>query len=95
MSLADSVEERRQEREGILNTRKGLSWKLICKDEFSTPLTCFFLCVFFLQEQTQRLHLTVTLHLSGCEEARSKQMGGGVKSSTDVFLFKLHDSIHF
>lgn len=88
---------RSREKTGIRIKEKGLSRKLISKKEFSAPLTCFFLSfMFFLQEQTQNCSLSLALHLSGCEVTLCiKKKCCGVKSSTDVFLFKFHDNIHF
>lgn len=98
-------EGKRQEREGTLNKRKGLSQKLISKEEFSALLTCFLFSFLFYRfmgffSPPTRANTAFTPD-SGFPSVWvwggtiCKQMGGGLKSSTDVFLFKLHDSIHF
>lgn len=79
--LADSVEG------GILNERKGLPRKAALQRR--------------IQHSADSLLFVIPFMFHGftpdgdiCRARGGKQMGGGAKSSADVFLFKLHGGAH-
>lgn len=88
-------EGKKQEREEILNKRKGLSQKLISKEDFSAWLTSFFFfLLWFFYKSKHSIVSWQLLYIYQSLMWRNTN-SGEVKSCTDVLLSKFYDSVHF